>query len=108
MSLIRSTSNHEKIYAYHNINGNTCIHKGPNRTICIDTKIFDKVIKRWLDTFEDFDIEIDGFKLTTRFMYGLRTIILSHSGTHIAMSYATFSYMIDRYIFEYYKEIGAI
>lgn len=105
MSLIRSTSNYEKIYAYHNVNGNTCIHRGPNRTICMPIETFGTVVGLWLDKFEDETVEHNGFKISQRFIYGLITIILSHSGTHIAMSYATFAYMTDEYRWKDYNEI---
>lgn len=108
MSLIRSTSNHEKIYALHDISGHTNIFKGPNRTIIIPIKTFENAVEKWLKNYEDENVEVDGFRISQRFMYGLLTIILSYSGTHIAMSYATFSYMIDGYKFRYYRKVGAI
>jgi len=70
MSLIRSTSNHEKIYAYHDVNGNTCIHKGPNRTICIPRETFEMVVDKLLENYWDEDaIEINDFKISQRFVY---------------------------------------
>lgn len=102
MSLIRSTSNMEKIYAYHNINGNTYIHKGPEYTICISTKTFGKVINKWLENFEDETVEWDGFKISQKLVDGLNTIFLRYTASInkdivITMSYATFFYMTYDY-----------
>lgn len=108
MSLIRSTSNHEKIYAYHNVSGHTCIHKGPYLTISVLIETFETAIRKWLDSFEDEDVKINGFSISQRLIDGLNTIFLEHDEVIITMSYATFSYMIDRYKFNYYNEIGAI
>ena len=98
MSLVRSTSNHDKIYAYHNISGHTCIHKGPEATIIVLIETFELAVNTWLENFEDEQVNVEGFSISEPTMLnGLLMITLSYKGTEISMSYVTFSYMIERY-----------
>jgi hypothetical protein len=103
MSLIRSTSNHDKIYAYHNISGHTCIHKGPELTITVLIEIFELAVNMWIENFDDEQVNVEGFSISEPTMNnGLLTVTLSYDGTEIGMSYVTFCYMIERY--RYRKE----
>lgn len=103
MSLIRSGSNPEKIYALHTISGNTEIHQGPYKSIIVPREVFEDAVFAWLRGFGDEAVEVSGFRISEHVLVpevGLQ-ITLSYKDTEIRMWPVTWHYIIQDYELEF-------